>query len=515
MKLTIRTSEQPLLGLAPASISAYLADRFFQPLGVPGALEVEMKASDSDSWQPIDWIACFLNDQPLYFWVDELANACCTAQGQVPRAMKAEAVRLWLETADDATRLRWLSLLLHDILARQPEQWAESALSDSAPEDSRQLLALGIRVPQNSAPEKDAIPSEADALEKQIVDARPDRLKLLVAPDLGAYLDAAGDQVREKLEFLREGLMTETGVLVPPVLVETDPALPAWQFSLMINHMPLAPQLTVAADRCMVNGLLSSWERKDTEGVEDIRNPAGRNTLSVVPLSQRDRLGFEQQNSWGTLEYLILAASALLRPRLDCFVDTELVRYYLDEADSTLGMSYLAEAAKALIPLETLTQLLRALVRERVSIRDWRHILDFVLDYDLLFQRLKPMFPDPQTPDAFENRLAFLRLRMKRQIAAALSLAGNTMTVYLVTPSLKEQFAANMPDATQRFLKAFIDECSYLPETANYPGVIVEPPIRARAAAALRAVFPTVMVTALEELPMDGNIMPVARLGDA
>jgi type III secretory pathway component EscV len=229
----------------------------------------------------------------------------------------------------------------------------------------------------------------------------------------------------------------------------------------------------------------------------------------------------------------LASLDVVLREHAPSFVLRRDVEEALGEP-ATIGTA-LARTFRLRHSVEALTQVLRRLAAERVSIRNLRRIVEALCDFDYVVadadalivfdQRLPvPTHPgsawlaDPQT------QATFVRTRLKRQITHSALRGGAELPVYLLDADIERELAANRrpdarPPSDSRFgqheqralLRGLHEEITWSPST-RAPVILTTLDARGPLRELLADCWPQAMVLAYQDLLADTNIRPLGRI---
>ncbi|MBC8029566.1 MAG: FHIPEP family type III secretion protein [Pyrinomonadaceae bacterium] len=180
------------------------------------------------------------------------------------------------------------------------------------------------------------------------------------------------------LSMMREGLFYELGVSFCSINVVVDAELPA-NCCRFRFHQRLTPvQRGLAEDELLVN---DTPERLTAEGVPNGRpraNPANGNPCAIISQSSRHQLRAESY-TWDQVEYLVVLLATELRLAASTLLSLDDVEDLL----ATLNSAFPALVGATLHQYSQLevAQVLRWLLRDGVTIRDLRGVLELMLDF--------------------------------------------------------------------------------------------------------------------------------------
>jgi type III secretory pathway component EscV len=205
--------------------------------------------------------------------------------------------------------------------------------------------------------------------------------KLLKDDPVAGTAYPAVDLVQEPANMLGvmcDGLFYELGVWFVRMSVVPDPELPAdcCRFRLYQRLTPVLRGL--AADELLVN---QTPERLSAEGISDGRprtNPANGNPCAVISRGSLQQLRAEY-TTWDQFGYIVQLLSSELRFAASTLLSLGDVKELLGKLHYALPI-LVAATLHQYSPLEV-AQTLRWLLRDGISIRDLRNVLELMLDF--------------------------------------------------------------------------------------------------------------------------------------
>ena len=472
------------------------------------------------------------------------------------RAVETETVdsiRAWcttlLEASDTDEAARWtllqfVGLAVLEVVKRRPgmtltEEHARAYLESLDADESRavsaevvldafrEVLELKISISNDevvaaaltteSAREQEEL-AEAlvSALRRDIVEIRMPR----------GYIEQLTSAAREgedgSFELLRDGLFVELGLLYLPFRFVVDETLKPGTFASTVNHIHLLPRVGLKKYECLINGLPKEQDGRDYEIVGVTRNPATCRQASIVPLASRADAEADGFTAWNDLEFLVLSLAANLRQASACFVDQNAI----DDELERLKWAFpaLVDAGRSRISTTLLTRCVRALARERVSVRNLRLLLEELLELEHAqgFNVDAVAFDGDDTAYEPPGTEEWLRLALARQIQHQAARGTNTVVTYLLDPAIEDEVSSagnrNGPGLSDDRAEAILDaahaEMDWLESEAPaalVPDILTKLPLRRYVRDLLAEEFPRVTVVAHEELG-EINVQPVARI---
>ncbi len=313
----------------------------------------------------------------------------------------------------------------------------------------------------------------------------------------------------EMVPMMRDGLFYELGVKFPGIRVrgnETD--LPDGTYIVMINEIPLVSG-NVSLDKVLVNDTVDRLTLLNIKGEEAV-NPANGSECAWIPEEYANIAEQAGLTTWDAAGYMVLHLSSVLRKNAAEFVGIQEVQNMLEQLEQAFPALVKEVVPKAVSPFQ-LTDILRRLVEEEISIRDLRSILQALAEWG-------------QVENDTVMLTEYVRNALKRYISHKYTRGGNTLVVYLLDPQIEEtvrssiqhtqsgSYLALEPEITQEILTAVRNEVGNLPPTAQNPVILTTMEIRRYFRKLVELEFPHLAVLSYQELSPDMNIQPIARI---
>jgi type III secretion protein V len=313
----------------------------------------------------------------------------------------------------------------------------------------------------------------------------------------------------EMVPMMRDGLFYELGVKFPGIRVrgnETD--LPDGTYIIMINEIPLVSG-NVSLDNVLVNDTVDRLTLLNIKGEEAV-NPANGSECAWIPAEYTEIAEQAGLTTWDAAGYMVLHLSSVLRKNAAEFVGIQEVQNMLEQLEQAFPALVKEVVPKAVSPFQ-LTDILRRLVEEEISIRDLRSILQALAEWG-------------QVENDTVMLTEYVRNALKRYISHKYTRGGNTLVVYLLDPQIEEtvrgsiqhtqsgSYLALEPEITQEILTAVRNEVGNLPPTAQNPVILTTMEIRRYYRKLVELEFPHLAVLSYQELSPDMNIQPIARI---
>jgi hypothetical protein len=328
---------------------------------------------------------------------------------------------------------------------------------------------------------------------------------------------------------LRDEAYFALGVAYPDFRFEIDEALAPGAFRFEIQALRTLPVFGLeGADR-----IEAVWLPAIESGAA-LLHPA-----TLRPYRRVDRVDDASDGADRAIDamgYMLSCLGEQLQSLARCFVRRADVAEALNRA--TASDTVLARALHARHGSECVTEVLRLLVAERVSIRNLRRIAESLCSFDhVVVDATSLIVFDPRLPVASEpdarwladprTLVEFVRTGLKAQLAQQLG-AGDSIGVYLLEPEVERALAAAVragenadapprltePDesALWRGLRIAIGASSSKDRAAVLLTTVAS---RARVQEYIKDQYPEASVLSYSELPVEMSIQPIARVGFA
>lgn len=329
----------------------------------------------------------------------------------------------------------------------------------------------------------------------------------------------------DMLEMMRDGLFYELGVIYPEIAVTRDDGLGEIEVRIEWNDLHLPPRAGIRDDQAMVNTTPDALKHLEIES-EPTVNPANGADCALIAAADREACEQAGHTTWDARGYTVLQLSAALRHASSAFVNRFLVDHYLDLLSQAFPA--LVEELDARLDRDVLTQILRALAREEISIRDLRTILTGLVSATpaaasadlwekIVFDSgvVEPMLPAARAADgpSVAGFTEFARAELKRYISHKYTRGANTLAVYLMEPQAEARLRQPEPLSENESAKLEAAVRQEVGTFANPSAVILTTQeVRATLWQATKRAFPRLAVLSYQELSPDMNIQPIARI---
>jgi len=341
--------------------------------------------------------------------------------------------------------------------------------------------------------------------------APTDPIVLEVGEGLAPIIMASAGSTRlvdEMFPFMRDGLFYELGVQYPALRVRVESALSSLSARVLINEVPES-HMELQRDAVLVNDDVDTLVNRGFPA-QPGTNPATGADHAWIPIDQASLAVQEGLTVWDTHEVLILQLSAVLRRKAADFLSMGAVRGLLEQVESRYPNT-VSETVPNTLSLFVLTDVLRRLVVEGISIRDLRRILLAMADWGRVEQ-------DPLM------LTEYARAALQRAITDRMSGGTNTLVVFLLEAAIEELIANATKytatgsyvdlssDRLRQILDAVGEPIGALDSNTQVPLILTQLGIRSSIRRLVAPTMPSLHVISYQELSPDVNIQPVGRI---
>jgi flagellar biosynthesis component FlhA len=370
--------------------------------------------------------------------------------------------------------------------------------SDLLAEILRTLLGIGIAVPPPDVLAESVRAHEpAEVAESLVAERSADAVEIHVTRGYLEQLTLRDDKDVDSMAYLREAIMSELGIPLPPFHFVPTNAVPDGHFALKLNDVVMTPWLGLRPDQLLVD----SPSRE--VGGEAAANPASSTENSLVDASRIGELERDGLTYWDPFEYLVLCVATTTRLFGYRLVNARALAARAAEVEF-LVPELVAAALDSDRSRAEVTRLLRFLVAEGISIGNVKLILDAVVEQRVL---------RGATDGDESGLLEYVRTRLKWQVKRKVAGDADAVVAYVIDPAIEALLDSSTgDDAVDRVLSAMWAEIRMLPPSTVVPAVLTSSDVRPRLRRCIGGDLPAMAVIAEDELPISTNVQPVARV---
>jgi type III secretion protein V len=317
-------------------------------------------------------------------------------------------------------------------------------------------------------------------------------LLLDVSSELTFIIEAEGQQfVTADLERVRERLFAEFGVRVPAFRVRTQAPIAGRGYSLAVDEVPAGKGQLPEGTHFTV----TTPQELAVQGVQAqvVTDPLGRHqsSVSAVDAAHLSSVGIAVK---GAKDLLAEHVTALLKKRVEHFLGVQEVQVALSGLEQ--HSPALVKEALQKVPLPLLTDVLKKLLHEQVSIRNLRAILDALVA--------------PSTEGDATALAEKCRVALARQISHQYANNG-PLFAHLVDPNVEETLRKGGHALDPADAGAILEGVKKVARQGKAV-LLSSPDVRRLLRRLIEGAFPEVAVLTFSELDPELQVRPVGRL---
>ncbi|MEW6363716.1 MAG: type III secretion system export apparatus subunit SctV [Acidobacteriota bacterium] len=364
---------------------------------------------------------------------------------------------------------------------------------------------------KNKMMEKQGDAQKQQATEMQLPVTVPVILETSV--NVTPYLDveARGERfVSELLPQMRLWLFHDMGVVFPGVRIRGDAAhIPDNQYAVYINEVPVTLG-TAYPDSVFVGEGLTEVRMAGIDGPQGAHPITGKMGI-WIPDAQAQQAQGVGGRTLPPDEYIAVHLSQVIKRHADELLGIQEVQNILDSMEQQGYAALVKNVVPKLLSIQRLTDILRRLLREEITIKNMKAVLEALADW-------APYENDPV------YLTEYVRMNLKRYIAYKFSNGAPTLPVYLLDPAVEQPIQAGIrqsaagsnlsldPQVSQQVLQAFRNAFGRIDMTTIRPVVLTQMEVRYFTKRLISFEFPNVVVLSFQELPADLRIQPIGRI---
>jgi type III secretion protein V len=339
-------------------------------------------------------------------------------------------------------------------------------------------------------------------------------LTLPVVLEVGSALSQMIRKDKQGLTFIdqmipkmRHALYQDLGVRFPGVHVRTDsPSLEPNEYAIHLNEVP------IVRGKIILKHLLTN-ETEETLRRYNIPFIISKNTLGMPSLWVDEKYQEILQRAsirfWTGLEVMILHLSKFYRQYANEFIGIQEVRAILEFMEKSFPD--LIKEVTRLVPMQKMTEILRRLVQEQVSIKDLRTILEALSEW-------------AQSEKDTVLLTEYVRSSLKRFISYKYSQGQSVLSVYLLDPEIEDMvrgaikqtsagsYLALDPDTVQLILHSVRNTVAPTPPGGQPPVLLTAIDVRRFVRKLIEGEFPDLAVVSYQEIVPEIRIQPLGRV---
>jgi type III secretion protein V len=336
-------------------------------------------------------------------------------------------------------------------------------------------------------------------------------LMLQASVGLTSYVDRetdSGKKFYEQLLTIRTGLYYELGVVFPPIQVKGDSPGEPGTYTIWANEVPVVSG-QIRLDAVLVNDTAENISTFGFEG-ENTSNQTTGKPAAWMSRDQAERARAIGLQVWDTQDILLLHLTHFLKKNAKEFIGIQEVQLMV----SGLKQHYptlVEETIPKPVSLQTLTEILRRLVEEEVSVRDLRAILQTLCDWGRLEHDVLAL-------------TEHVRAGLKAKICYQISRGRPLLFIYRLDSDIEEMFRNSIrqsaggaylsmdPTLTRQVIEAARAQIGDLPPGAQRPVIVTDGEIRRFVKRLLDFGIPDVTVLSYDQLTPQINLQPLGTI---
>lgn len=333
-------------------------------------------------------------------------------------------------------------------------------------------------------------------------------ISIEVASNLVPWVDDKTNFFSELIPILKESLAHELGFEFPGLIVSQNPELLPNHYQILINEITMA-EGEALPDQCMVKALPHELLALDIKDAVQMYNPHINAMVSLTSIKNQAILEQKGYLLWDVKSRILLHTSALLRKNSPDFLSIHESQLLLDRLEKVYP-NLVKEVVPSRVNLFQLTDVLKRLLGEEVSIKDLKTIL----------QALAEFAPyEPNTGALTEH----VRVALARYLCFRFG-HGPELRVMLLAFDIEDiirtsivnqagnSYLALEPDIAKDIIAAVKKVVEELPFATKKPVLLTTKEIRRFVRKLIELEFYSVPVMSFEELNPDYKIQVVGRI---
>ncbi|MEZ4647993.1 MAG: type III secretion system export apparatus subunit SctV [Candidatus Eisenbacteria bacterium] len=332
-----------------------------------------------------------------------------------------------------------------------------------------------------------------------------------VSQGLTALIDREGEGgkiLAQKVPELRNSLYFELGVLFPPIQIRGRQPIEGNGFAVLLKEVPIYTG-TIPEDKRLTAESAESLAIFQL-GAEEAIHPVTGKPAAWIPADKEETAKAAGIRVYAPAELLVLHLAGFLRNYAHEFIGLQEVRTMLDQLTES-HPSLVDEVVPKVVNLFQITEVLQRLVRERVSIRDLKGIVEALGEWGR-------METDPL------QLTELVRSSLSRPLCFRHARPDGKLLVYTVDPEIQQAVSESIrrtttgnylglsPDIQADILEAIRRELGPRPATAPPAVVLVENDVRPYVRRLVELEFPDAAVLSMRELTPELIPQPVGMI---
>lgn len=317
--------------------------------------------------------------------------------------------------------------------------------------------------------EKEGIPEEEDVA--NLLDL--DIMELEVGFNLISLIDTAqGGTLLGKIKSIRKQIALDMGFIVPPIRIRDNLQVEQNQYVIIIKGTKVVTG-EVIPDKFLVMNPDGNLDK--IEGIST-KEPTFGLEGKWIDEDQKEKAEMEGYTIVEPSTVIVTHLAEIIKNNAHELIGRQEIQELLDKLKEKTP-KLVEDVVPGIIDLSTLHFVLQSLLKERVSIRNLRTILEVLASYGLRIKKV----------DELTEKV---RIALKRQITESLSAADGRLYIFTLMSKIEQYIAQNTqetdegkeividPSVAQKILSAILNKVDEITAKGLMPVIVVSPPIR-------------------------------------
>ena len=375
------------------------------------------------------------------------------------------------------------------------------------------IVAVGGFLSQNAITKKIETDREEDAEEVEVEDEKiesflhPDPFEIEIGYGLIPLVDASqGGNLLDRISTIRKSLAIELGMLIPPIRIRDNIQLDSKKYIFKIHGIEIVSG-DVMLDYYMV---LNPDPDSNITGVDTIEPTFGL----PAKWCTEEQKEIAEASGYTTVEPPAVIATHLmvvLRTHAYKLLDRQETQKILDHLKETHA-AVVDDLIPDILPLGTVNQVLKNLLKESIPIRNIVMILETLADNSAITK-------DP------EILTEYVRMALSATITESFKNDNDEVFVSTLDPSLEDHISNLMkegglsqqnlgfaPNQVEKLFKSISENVGDMVGNGAKPTLLVSPQIRKQLKKFVEPVMPELSVLSYSELNPDTNLRSVGSV---
>ncbi|WP_353642800.1 type III secretion system export apparatus subunit SctV [Mesorhizobium sp. WSM2239] len=315
------------------------------------------------------------------------------------------------------------------------------------------------------------------------------------------------DWLNKELAAVRQALLLDLGVPFPGINLRVSDSNKDGAYTIMVNEIPCGEGL-LRAQHLLARDIP---ENLDLMGIPYVLDKAFLPQIETtwVDITHRESLQAASIPFFEPVQILSYHIGHVLRRQADEFIGIQETKVLLNQVEGSFPE--LAKEVLRTVPLQTISEVLKRLVSEEVSLRNMRAILTALVEWG------------PKEKDTV-LLTEHVRCALKRQICFRHSVGRTVLPAYILTPEVEDtvrnairqtsagSYLALDPGTTRQIIDKVRDTIGNVGQQPHMPVLLTSIDIRRYLRKILEVDLYGLPVLSYQELVPDISVQPLARI---